>query len=196
MGDESSVLNKKLEELEKELNGSREELEKTKADLEKATMELARAKKELKSALQTVNGKEAKLGAIKGCLDGKATELESIKMELDSERRAQQGLEAELVVTREALVVSNNKSSNGPTLARRLMIFLFVLFFLHWFIWTWMQLPLAVVSRIDSAHVYAEMSEAWMTMSEAGWFEGLRRLAAPRKAEEKEEYERNQALFI
>lgn len=117
-------------------------------------------------------------------------------MELDSERRAQQGLEAELVVTREALVVSNNKSSYRPTLARRLMIFLPVLFFLHWFIWTWMQLPLAVVSRIDSAHVYAEMSEAWMTMSEAGWFEGSRRLAAPRKAEKRRKNMKETRLFL
>lgn len=171
-GEETSALTKKLEELEKELNGSREELETTKAGLDKATMELARAKKELKSALQTVEGTEAKLGATKGCLDRKATELEGIKMELDSERSARHGLEEELVVSREGLVVSNNKSSNGPTLARHLKVFLLVLFFVHWCIWTWMQLPLTVVSRIDSAHMYAEVSEAWITMSEVGWFEG------------------------
>lgn len=59
-GDETSALTKKLEELEKELNGSREELETTKAGLDKANMELARAKEELKSALQTVEGTEVR----------------------------------------------------------------------------------------------------------------------------------------
>ena len=170
-GDEISALTKALEESEKELNGSREELERTKADLENAKMEVARAKNESKSALEAL---EAQLGATKVRLDDKVTEIGSIKTELDSEKRSRQGFEAELGMTREALVVSNKKKlPSGLTLAWRLPIFLLVLFFPLRFIWTWMQLPLAVVvSRIDSAHMYPEVSEAWMTMNEFGWFEG------------------------
>lgn len=118
---------------------------------------------------------ETQQGATKARIDGTATSLECIKAELNFERTARQGFEAELAARREVLVVfKNNKLSNGRALALLLLllalIFLLWSMFLFWYIWNRMQLPLAVVSRIDLVHMYPETSEAWMMMDKLGWF--------------------------
>lgn len=87
-------------------------------------------------------------------LEGGVTELGSTKTELDSERNARQAFKAELTITRGALIVSNRKFASVLSLTRRQLFFLLILFFLLWFIWTWMQLSLAVVvNRPGSAHI-------------------------------------------
>lgn len=117
-------------------------------------MELARARNETKSALETLEGTEVQLEVTKVRLEGGVIELGSTKTELDSERNARQGFKAELRITRGALVVSNRKFASVLSLTRRQLIFLLVLFFLLWFIWTWMQLSLAVaVNRPGSTHI-------------------------------------------
>lgn len=149
--------------LKKKLGESQEELDSTKE-------ELAKARDEQKLKQEALDAAERQLGAINARLDKK-------RAELDSEQSARRSLEAELVVTREALVASDKKLSSGLTFLGRLpLLFLLLLLlalmvFFFWCIWASMQLPLAVVSRIDSAHMYPEeMSMAWMTMDEFGWF--------------------------
>lgn len=144
-------------------------------ELEASKEELAKARDEQKLTKEALDAAERLLGASNASLDKKTTELESATAELDSEKSVRRGLEVELVVTREALVASNKELSSGLVRLGRLLPLFFVLFLamlvFFWCIWASMQLPLAVVSRIDSAHMYPEeMSIAWMTMDEFGWF--------------------------
>lgn len=169
---EISQLTTKLEESKIESSASKKELEATKTGLEKSKTELARAKKELKLTKETL---ETQQGATKARIDGTATSFECIKAELNFERTARQGFEAELAARREVLVVfKNNKLSNGRALALLLLLLALIFplwpMFLFWYIWSRMQLPLAVVSQIDSVHMYPETSEAWMMMDKLGWF--------------------------
>lgn len=163
--DEIITLTKNLEESKKELATSKEE---------SVTMkeELAKARAEREMALETLDGAERRLGAIKARLAWKTTELEEAKAELDSEQTARRGFAANVIVTHQALVASNKKLSKGLLLARLLiLVLLLVLAFFFCSAWTSVVLPLAVVSRIESAHMYPEaMSMAWMAMDEFGWF--------------------------
>lgn len=131
--------------------------------------ELERARKELKRTRETLEGAEIQLDATKAGLDGIATNLERIKAELNSERTTRQVFEAELATTREALDASKKRWVALLLLLLALNVLLWSIYLL-WSTWTGIQLPLAVVSRIDSAHMYPEMSEAWMTMDKFGWF--------------------------
>lgn len=158
---ELAKASKELKLSQEALEGTGMQLAATKARLDGKTTELESTESELKLTQET-------LVATKARLDGKATELEGIKAELDFEQTARQRLEGELAVTREALVASNKKSAIGLMLAKLLFLFLALIVVS---LGTSSQLPLAVVSRIDSAHMYPEeMSEAWMTMDEFGWF--------------------------
>lgn len=161
---EISALTTKLEKSKMVSDVAKKELETRKTDLEKSKTELARAKKELKSS--------------RARTDGMATDLDRIIAHLNAERTARQGVNAELAVAREALVASNKKLSNGLTLTLLLWLLALVLlglvllgsFYLCWSIWTNMQLQLAVVSRVGSAHMYPKLSEDWMLMDQFGWF--------------------------
>lgn len=136
--------------------------------------ELGRAEKEREWTRETLEGAEIQRDASKAGIDGIATNLERIKAELNSERTTRQAFEAELATTRKALVASNKRLFSGPAVA--LLLLLLALNVLLWFIylpwstWTGIQTPQAVVSRIDSAHMYPEMSEAWMTMDKFGGY--------------------------
>lgn len=136
--------------------------------------ELGRAEKEREWTRETLEGAEIQRDASEAGIDGIATNLERIKAELNSERTTRQAFEAELATTREALVASNKRLFGGPAVA--LLLLLLALNVLLWFIylpwstWTGIQPPQAVVSRIDSAHMYPEMSEAWMTMDKFGGY--------------------------
>lgn len=167
---ELAKANKELKLSQEALEAAGMQLAATKARLDGKTTELESTESELKLAQETLERAATHLVATKARLDGKTTELEGVKAELDSEQTARQRLEGELAVTREALVASNKKLAIGLTLAKLLFLFL-ALIVVFWSLGTSSQLPLAVVSRIDSAHMYPEeMSEAWLTMDEFGWF--------------------------
>lgn len=181
---ELAKANKELKLTQENLDRAETQLAATEARLDGQTTEVESAKAALNLTQETLEeGAEMQLAATKARLDGKTTELEGAKAELDSDQTAQQILEAELVVTREALVVSNKKLSNGLIRAKLLFLLLLLLilllllavfFVLCWFAWTTtrsMQLPLAVGSRIHSAHMYPEeTSKAGMIMDEFRWF--------------------------
>lgn len=131
--------------------------------------ELAKIKDQQKLMKEALDAVKVQLDAfITAHLDDekkKRTELDSAQQQSAGQR---QSLEAELILKREALVASNKS-----LVTLSLFFFLVLMGFFLWCIWASMQkLPLAVVSRIDSAHMYPEeeMSMAWMVMDEFGWF--------------------------
>lgn len=177
--EELTKANKELKLTQENLDGTETRLAATEARIDWQMTELERTKAALNLTQEALKGAETQLVATKACVDKKTAELECAKVELDLKKTALKVLEAELAVTREALVVSNKKLSNGLMQAKQLVLPIFLLLLavslmLLWLAWTTttsIQLPLAVVSRIDSAHMYPEeMSEAWMTMDEFGWF--------------------------
>lgn len=143
-------------------------------ELGTAKAELEMAGKELRWTRETLVGAEIQRDAINAGIGGIATDLERIKAERNSERTTRQDFEAELATTRDALVASNKGFFSGPAVALFLLLlalsFILWSIYLLWSTWTSIQLPQAVVSRIDSAHMYPEMSEAWMTMDKFVWF--------------------------